>query len=114
VNKRALILIKYIECMKNLSNMNDVSVLILAGQREGVIDPLCAEAGIERKAVLPINGRPMIDYVLDALSQAGLNTPFHISGYSASHDGRLVQSPHAPGPAGSTLAALTQKMVILC
>jgi len=110
VNKRVPSPIKHIECMKKHSDMNNVSVLILAGQRAGVIDPLCAEAGIERKAVLPINGRPMIDYVLDALSQAGLKRPFHISGYSADHDGRLVQSPHAPGPAGSTLAALTQKM----
>lgn len=95
--------------MKSLSDMNAISVLILAGQREGVVDPLCAQAGITRKAVLPINGRPMIDYVLEALSRAGLKQPFHISGYSADHDKRLVQSPQAPGPAGSTLAALTHR-----
>ena len=40
-----------------------VSVLILAGQREGIVDPLCAEAGVERKAILPINGKPMVNYV---------------------------------------------------
>lgn len=82
-----------------------VSVLILAGQRAGVEDPLCLEAKIERKAVLPLNGRPMLDYVLDALRAAGLMAPFHISGYSAVYDGCLVQSPDAPGPAGSVLAA---------
>jgi len=38
-----------------------VSVLILAGQREGVVDPLCEAAGVERKAIIPINGKPMID-----------------------------------------------------
>ena len=36
------------------------SVLILAGQREGVVDPLCADAEVKRKALVPINGRPMI------------------------------------------------------
>lgn len=83
-----------------------VSVLILAGQREGVVDALCAEAGVERKAIIPINGTPMIDYVLDALEKAALPTPYHISGFDASYDARLVQSPSAPGPAGSALAAL--------
>lgn len=82
------------------------SVLILAGQREGVVDPLCAEAGIDRKALIPINGRPMIDYVLDALSEAGFAAPFYVSGLDAKHDPRLIQSPAAPGPAGSALAAL--------
>lgn len=86
--------------------MDDVSVLILAGQREGVIDPLCAEAGIERKAVLPINGRPMIDYVLGALRAAGLRRPFHISGFGADYNADLAQSPSAPGPAGSALASV--------
>lgn len=98
--------------MKKSSKMISVSVLILAGQREGVIDPLCADAGLERKAIIPINGRPMLDYVLDALTNAtkdtGLLPPFHISGYDASYDTRLCQSPQDNGPAGSALAAFTQ------
>jgi len=85
---------------------NQTSVLILAGQRQGVIDPLCAHAGVERKAVIPICGIPMIDYVLLALSQSRLKKPFHISGFDAGYDERLEQSPKAPGPAGSALAAL--------
>ncbi len=84
----------------------NVSVLILAGQREGVVDLLCEEAGVERKAVIPINGRPMIDYVLQALDMGGLAAPYHVSGFDAGYDARLVQSPSAPGPAGSALAAL--------
>ncbi|MDB2438906.1 nucleotidyltransferase family protein [Hellea sp.] len=84
-----------------------VSVLILAGQREGVVDPLCAAAGVERKAIIPINGKPMINYVLDALNAAKLKTPFHVSGFDAQYDARLTQSPSAPGPAGSAYAALT-------
>lgn len=91
-----------------------VSVLILAGQRAGVVDPLCAAAGVERKAVIPINGKPMIDYVLEALSSAKLQTPFHISGFDAVYDKRLSQSPGAPGPAGSAYAALTDGISFPC
>ena len=86
--------------------MSGISVLILAGQRAGVVDPLCAAAGVERKAVIPINGRPMIDYVLDALDAANQTTPYHVSGFDAAYDQRLAQSPEAPGPAGSALAAI--------
>lgn len=94
--------------------MRDVSVLILAGQREGVVDALCAQAGVERKAVIPINGRPMIDYVLSALDGAGLKTPYHISGFEAEYDHRLVQSPSAPGPAGSAYAAMAAGIDFPC
>ena len=81
--------------------MSDISVLILAGQREGVVDPLCAETGVARKALVPILNCPMIDYVMDALEAAGIAAPFNISGFDADYDSRLVQSPSAPGPAGS-------------
>jgi len=91
-----------------------VSVLILAGQREGVIDPLCAAAGVERKAIIPINGKPMIDYVLNALSAAKLKSPFHVSGFDAAYDKRLTQSPSAPGPAGSAYAALRDGISFPC
>lgn len=91
-----------------------VSVLILAGQREGVVDPLCAAAGVERKAVIPINGKPMITYVLDALDAVGLKTPFHVSGFDAAYDWRLIQSPSAPGPAGSAYAALRSGISFPC
>jgi len=90
------------------------SVLILAGQREGVVDPLCAEAGVERKAIVPINGKPMIDYVLNALSAARLRAPYHVSGFDAEYDNRLTQSPSAPGPAGSAYAALTDGISFPC
>lgn len=91
-----------------------VSVLILAGQREGVIDPLCVEAGVERKAMIPINGKPMIDYVLDALSAINLQKPFYVSGFDAGYDTRLEQSPSALGPAGSAHAALSEGISFPC
>jgi len=91
-----------------------VSVLILAGQRDGVIDPLCAQAGIARKAVIPINGRPMIDYVLEALENAGLKTPYHVSGFDAAYDKRLSQSPSGAGPADSAASALSAGINFPC
>lgn len=89
-----------------------VSVLILAGQRDGVVDPLCAEAEVERKAIIPINGKPMIDYVLEALEAGDMATPYCVSGFDAGYDTRLKQSPSAPGPAGSALAALEDGMTM--
>lgn len=86
--------------------MAAVSVVILAGQRAGVVDPLCAQTGEPRKALIPILGRPMLHYVLDALEGAGLAPPFRISGCEEVVDKRTVQAPSAPGPAGSALAAL--------
>jgi len=86
--------------------MDAVQVLILAGQRAGVVDPLCALTGEPRKALIPILGRPMLLYVLDALEGAGLGAPFHVSGCDAAFDARLIQAPSAPGPAGSAAAAL--------
>lgn len=96
------------------NTLTSVSVLILAGQREGVIDPLCAAADVERKALIPILGKPMLNYVLDALTAAKLAAPFHVSGLEADYDARLTQSPSAPGPAGSAYAALTDGISFPC
>ena len=45
------------------------SVALLAGQRPGV-DPLARGFRRSTKALIPINGRPMIGWVLDALQQS--------------------------------------------
>jgi len=91
-----------------------VSVLILAGQREGKVDPLCAEAGVARKAIIPINGRPMMDYVLEALDTADLLSPYHVSGFDAAYDDRLSQAPSGAGPADSAAAALRGSIDLPC
>ncbi len=93
-----------------MKNKSDISVLILAGQREGVSDPLCELKSIDKKAILPILGKPMIDYPLDALEAFGLDGPYHISGFDADYDARLVQAPSAAGPAESAAAALGSGM----
>ncbi len=94
--------------------MPDVSVLILAGQREGVVDPLCAHAGVSHKADVPIHGQKMLQYVLCALEMASLKQPFHISGYSAGDDIRLTQAPNGAGPADSVSLALASGVELPC
>ncbi len=44
------------------------TAIVLAAQRSGSIDPLAAEAGVTHKCLVPILGRPLIEYVLDALA----------------------------------------------
>jgi len=78
------------------------SVLILAGQRAGVVDPLCEAMGVSHKAEIRVAGEPMLERVANALDEAGLPTP-HISGY----DGSAFQDvPSGEGPADSVLLAL--------
>lgn len=44
-----------------------VTAIVLAGRREGQVDPLAAEAGLDDKCMVPVAGRPMITHVLAAL-----------------------------------------------
>jgi len=80
-------------------------VLILAGQREGVVDPLCEMAGIARKALLPVRGVPQIDRVGAALDGAGFSRPYRASGLGQFHEG-FVEAPSGAGPADSAWQAL--------
>jgi len=45
-----------------------IVALVLAGSRPGS-DPLAAAAGVATKALVPINGRPMIDHVVRTLTE---------------------------------------------
>ena len=85
--------------------MSAVNVLILAGQREGVIDPLLENTSTNYKALLPILGIPMIDYVLSALDDAkNLSRPYWISGIDKAYiEHELLQAPKADGPASSVV-----------
>ena len=55
------------------------TVLILAGQRLGRVDPLAAKHGVEHKALVPLLGRPLIGYVLDAVDTAFPDAPIVVS-----------------------------------
>lgn len=41
-----------------------VTAMILAGKRAGALDPLAARAGVAQKALVPVNGVPMIERVV--------------------------------------------------
>jgi GTP:adenosylcobinamide-phosphate guanylyltransferase len=45
------------------------TVLVLAAQRAGVVNPLAERAGVSHKCVVPICGKPLIVHVMDALAQ---------------------------------------------
>ncbi|MCB2060109.1 MAG: NTP transferase domain-containing protein [Novosphingobium sp.] len=47
------------------------TVIILAAQRTGVVNPLAVRAGVSHKCLVPICGRPLVLHVLDVLAGAG-------------------------------------------
>lgn len=81
------------------------SVLILAGQRAGVVDPLCEAAGVTHKAEIPVAGVPMLDRVVAALRDADLGDSLYISGYSGSE---LTEVDSCEGPADSVAIGLEE------
>jgi hypothetical protein len=80
-------------------------VLVLAGQRAGVVDPLCSEFGVEYKVETPIANKPMLGWVKEALIGADLAQPFLISGFPKAGEG-WVDMGSGDGPADSALIAL--------
>lgn len=77
-------------------------VLILAGQRDGVADPLCEAADVSHKAEILVAGVPMLSRVTEALAAAHMPKPY-ISGYSGSN---LETVPNGAGPADSVILGL--------
>ena len=45
-----------------------VTVIVLAAQRTGVVNPLAARAGVSHKCLVPICGRSLIEHVLEAIT----------------------------------------------
>jgi GTP:adenosylcobinamide-phosphate guanylyltransferase len=50
--------------------MKPVDVIVLAGRREGQIDPLAAHLGETEKCLVPVAGRPLIEHVLSTLAES--------------------------------------------
>lgn len=46
-----------------------VTVIILAGQRAGMVNPLAARAGVSHKCLAPIRGKPLIAHVLETVTK---------------------------------------------
>src|SRR6185503_2645780 len=55
------------------------TVVVLAAQRDGRLDPLAAEAGVSHKCLVPIGGRPLLAHVLEALTKVEGLTRIRIS-----------------------------------
>jgi CTP:molybdopterin cytidylyltransferase MocA len=45
------------------------TIIVLAAQRDGRLDPLAAEAGVSHKCLVPIGGRPLLAHVMAALAE---------------------------------------------
>jgi GTP:adenosylcobinamide-phosphate guanylyltransferase len=45
------------------------TIIVLAAQRDGRLDPLAAKAGVTHKCLVPIEGKPLLAHVLGALGQ---------------------------------------------
>lgn len=46
------------------------TILILAGKRDGKLDPLAERAGVSHKCKTPIQGKPLLQWVLEAVGPA--------------------------------------------
>jgi GTP:adenosylcobinamide-phosphate guanylyltransferase len=46
------------------------TILVLAGKRDGALDPLAERAGVSHKAVIPVAGKPLIAHVLGKIEEA--------------------------------------------
>lgn len=73
------------------------TILILAGKRDGKLDPLAERAGVSHKAVVPIRGKPLIQWVLEAAAAAWPDNRILVS----IHDGGVL----APLPIVERLTA---------
>lgn len=90
-----------------------INALILAGSRQGQQDPLAYYAHVSHKAIIPIFGRPMIEYVVQALAKTEIVETIAVS----IEDPSLLQGklpkyieylPTAPGPSSSIILAIQQ------
>jgi len=49
---------------------NSPTILILAGKRDGKLDPLAENAGVSHKCKVPIQGKPLLQWVLEDVGPA--------------------------------------------
>lgn len=98
--------------MKDLSG---IATLVLAGERSGP-SPLLEAEGAVTKAEIGIDGRPMVDHVLQTIRESGLQTPCYMAGAHALTRERLAESartgdiahlPAAEGPAATVISSLS-------
>ncbi|MBV1837101.1 nucleotidyltransferase family protein [Acetobacter estunensis] len=95
----------------NTTTTGTLSALVLAGSRRGAADPMAVAAGLSHKALIPLDGKPMIAHVLDALRATPAITRIIVCIETPTVlDGLLLPGediiPAADGPSASVLAGL--------
>jgi GTP:adenosylcobinamide-phosphate guanylyltransferase len=55
------------------------TILILAGKRDGKLDPLAERAGVTHKCRVPIAGKPLLQWVLEAVAPAFPDARIYVS-----------------------------------
>lgn len=61
------------------SESGGFTAIVLAAQRGGRLDPLAERAGVTHKCLVPIVGKPLLEYVLRALTQVPGLRAIHVS-----------------------------------
>ena len=51
-----------------MADVRPFSVIVMAAQRAGVLNPLAARAGVSHKCIVPLRGKPLIEYVYEILA----------------------------------------------
>lgn len=99
-----------------------LDAIVLAG-RGGDSDPLAQATGHAHKALLPLNGRPMLSHVLDALRDSGCVRRIHLVGVGSQELPMqdLLPTTYLPDAGGilenllSGIASVgDQEMVVIC
>lgn len=88
-----------------------MNALILAGSRQGQQDPLALHTHVSHKAIIPIFGRPMIEYVVKALAKIEIIDKIAVSIEEPSLVQEILPNfiqylPPAPGPSASIIDAI--------
>ncbi|MGQ3228077.1 MAG: spore coat biosynthesis protein F [Blastomonas fulva] len=78
--------------------MSSPTVLILAGKRDGKLDPLAEAAGVTHKCNVPIQGKPLLQWVLEGVKDGWADAPIWVS----IHDPEVIAD--VPGVAELTRA----------
>jgi GTP:adenosylcobinamide-phosphate guanylyltransferase len=91
-----------------------LTALILAGNRRDKIDPMAAAAGVSHKALLPVDGTPMILHVIRALQACPAVHRIIVSAErtdllaSFAEARTILIRPSAPSPSRSVAASLLE------
>lgn len=88
-----------------------INALILAGSRQGQQDPLALHAHVSHKAIIPILGKPMIEYVTETLAKIECIDKIAVSIEKPDSVNDILPNfikylPTSPGPSASIIQAI--------